>query len=471
MSIKPSGKANTAAALFRLALYVVIVLSPFIVEGLTEVEEVPHMDVDHHHVSPSIVEGPTEGEEMELPALRSLGMGAGLLGFAMLAMQFVLASRIKWVERPFGLDRVMRFHKWTGVTAGILILAHPIGMSAGSGHWHLLTSLALPWPILLGKGALAVLVVLIVLTLYRVALRLEFQTWRVAHDLGATVIIGFGIVHAWIVGDDLEIPAVKALFAGLWAAAAIGLVYVRGVGPFLARRSAYTVSDVRRETHNVWTVEMAPPAGHERYRYQPGQFQFLTIYGSGLKAQEHPFTVSSSPTLEGKVTSTIKESGDFTVTIGRVKAGDRVALGAPFGRFSYALHPEEKDLVFIAGGIGITPLMSMLRHMRDTGWDGRVTLFYANRTEADIAFRQEIAEMEKGGRPSAKVVHILSDADGSWQGEKGRVDDGILRKYVGDVAGKTFYLCGPPPMMKGLRNTLAGMGVPRDCVRWELFSL
>jgi ferredoxin-NADP reductase len=105
---------------------------------------------------------------------------------------------------------------------------------------------------------------------------------------------------------------------------------------------------------------------------------------------------------------TIKESGDFTSTIGRIKPGDLAAVHGPFGRFSHALHPECDDLVFVAAGIGITPLMSMLRYMRDRGERHRVLLVYANRGTADIVFRSELDLIESGGFPALKTIHVLS---------------------------------------------------------------
>lgn len=448
MGAAKTGRANIVAAAWRLGLYGILALSPFIVEGFSEEQEFPE------------------------PIMYSLGKAAALLGFSMLALQFGLSARIKWFERPFGLDRVMRFHKWAGITAGVLVVSHPVNLAIGGAGWEMILSVRSPWQIAIAKVAMAVLIVSGVMSLYRLALRLEFQKWRLIHDASAPVILGLGLVHAWTLGSDLRgMPAEKALFALLAAAAAAGLVYVRIVGPLWRRMRSYEVRSVKQETRNVWTVELAPPTGRKRFDFLPGQFQFLTLYRKGLPVEEHPFTISSSPTLEGAHTSTIKESGDFTVTIGKTKAGDRAAVEGPFGRFSYVLHPEEKDIVFIAGGIGITPLMSMLRHMRDTAWDGDVLLLYANRTEADIAFREELAAMERGGTPRLKVAHVLGDAKEGWQGEKGYIDAEKIKRLCVDACGKAFYLCGPPPMMMKIRGTLRGLGVARRRIHYEFFSL
>jgi ferredoxin-NADP reductase len=157
---------------------------------------------------------------------------------------------------------------------------------------------------------------------------------------------------------------------------------------------------------------------------------------------------------------TIKESGDFTSTIGRIKPGDWVAVHGPFGRFSHVFHPEADDLVFVAAGIGITPFMSMLRYMRDRQDPRRVLLVYANRGVADMVFRSELEQIESGGFPALTTIHILSRPPGDWAGRTGRLDTECLSSLCGGFSGKAFFICCPPIMasalIRGLRNARVG---------------
>ena len=141
-----------------------------------------------------------------------------------------------------------------------------------------------------------------------------------------------------------------------------------------------------------------------------------------------------------------------------------------FGRFSYLLHPEERDLVFLAGGIGITPLMSMLRHMRDMMDTRSVLLLYANRNEDQIVFQKELSEIEAGGRPDLKVMHVLSRPGEAWQGETGHIDREMIVDHCGELEGKVFYVCGPPAMRESVVTGLLELGVPDRAVRLEIFS-
>jgi ferredoxin-NADP reductase len=263
------------------------------------------------------------------------------------------------------------------------------------------------------------------------------------------------------------------LWLGLFAAAMASYAYHKVYVPWQGRRRAYRVAAVRPETHNTWSLVLEPPDGGHRFSFLPGQFHFVSLFrGDRYHGEEHPFTISSSPLAEGSLCSTIKESGDFTGTIATTSAGTPVRVQGPFGRFSYVLHPEETDLVFVAGGIGITPLMSMLRHMRETEADLRVLLLYGNRTEEDIVFRDELAAIAREPSPRLEVVHVLSQPSSAWAGERGHIDrDFILRHCGEDVTRKSFYLCGPPAMMDMVGQALRGLGVPPARLHTERFSL
>jgi len=157
--------------------------------------------------------------------------------------------------------------------------------------------------------------------------------------------------------------------------------------------------------------------------------------------------------------------------MGETRVGDRAAVHGGFGRFSYVLHPEERDLVFIAGGIRITPLMSMIRHMRDTRDTRRVLLLYANKDESGIVFSRELSEIEAGGYPSLRVVHVLGSPPPGWKGEAGFVDREKIQRLCGDkLDDKVFYVCGPPGLINAVLDALKALGVEDYRIRLEIFS-
>jgi predicted ferric reductase len=416
---------------------------------------------------PAAIQGPT-GEN----PLLVMGLMAALAGFAILCLQVLLAARIRRLEKPFGLDLVYRFHRNMGMFALILFLAHPLLLASAGGGAALLVGLKAPWPIWLGRLTLVLLLANVLLSLFQSELRIGFEGWRAVHDIFGPLILALGFVHSLTLGEDLRLPLLKAFWVAIFAGAVILFVYHRMVRPLILRMNPYRVEEVKTEIRGVWSVKLSPPPGSRVFDYLPGQFQFITFYRNrGLPVEEHHWTISSSPAQDGLVASTIKALGDFTSTMGGTRAGDKAAVQGAFGRFSHLLHPEETDLVFAAGGIGITPVMSMLRYMRDAGDLRDVLLLYGNRNEEEIVFNHEIARIEAGGHPRLRVVHVLSSPGEGWKGEKGFVDGEKIRRYChDDLRGKAFYMCGPQGMLDALSASLKGMGVPEGKIRTEIFS-
>ena len=400
------------------------------------------------------------------------GRHLALAGFMILVLQFLIASRIKWIERPFGLDILIRFHKFIAVGALCLLLIHPLLLTRGEAGWQLIFGLDMPWFIWAGRAALILLIGLILISIYQSRIGLSFEKWRLGHNIFAPVILVLIFIHSWFAGSDLQLLSMQVLWVSAFLLGAAVFVYHRMLRPMFLRRHPYSVQEVRREIDDVWSVKMTPPEGRAVYDYLPGQFHFLTFFRDpGLPVEEHHWTISSSPARKDSITSTIKAVGDFTSTMGQTKPGDTVAVHGPFGRFSYMFHPEDRDLVFLAGGIGITPIMAMLRHMRDTKDPRSVILMYANRRKDQIVFRDELDEIAKGKHPDLTLVHVLSRPEDDWSGETGHLNRKKIEKYCGtDLGGKSFYVCGPLKMADALISTLQDMGVPQRKIRREIFS-
>jgi ferredoxin-NADP reductase len=261
---------------------------------------------------------------------------------------------------------------------------------------------------------------------------------------------------------------VGAIATGWLGVVLATVVYRKVVKPAWLRRQAYRVVEVRQETHDTWTVCMAPRQG-EAFAYLPGQFIFLTLHRQGFRSEEHPFTLSSSPARRDAISVTPKAIGDFTSTIKETRPGDLAAIDGPYGRFTY-LDVADRPLLLISGGVGVTPFASYLRHVRDTHAPTNVLLVDANKTSADIVFRTELEEIA-ASCPNVRLVHVLSAAEATWEGPRGYVDEAFLREHVPDIAGRVVFLCGPPPMMRLLRQTLARLGVPPSHIRFEEFRL
>ena len=211
----------------------------------------------------------------------------------------------------------------------------------------------------------------------------------------------------------------------------------------------------------------------EGYQYLAGQWHVVTIPVSPEPLTHH-FTHSSSPTEPFLEFTTRMRGTQFKNALDSLPLGVQVEMEGPFGSFTLATASatatgDRRPLVFITGGIGITPVRSILRWQVDTGSALPEVLLYANSSENAIAFRDELDGMA-ATLPDIRVVHIVSRPSPAWIGRQGHVDAEMLADELGDVASHMYYVSGPPPMVLALRDTLVAHGVDRGSVKTELFE-
>jgi predicted ferric reductase len=397
------------------------------------------------------------------PLLIKAGLVVGLVGISIIALQVMLGSRIRMLDRAFGLDKVMIFHRKMGIVAAVLLLSHPVLIAVGHGSLKLFT-FHTPWQVNLGKAAIFLIITGVLLALYFAKFRIDYNSWRLVHKvmIGA-VILAFA--HCLVIGDAFEIGWIKVwwwvLFVGACGAFLWQNIYVRLFG-----RKTFTVKSVRQETPDTFTFELEP-AKDGVSDYKPGQFMFLKLSRIGRIGEEHPFTISSSPTTQGYIMATIKKSGNYTNSIDRTRAGDSALVQAPFGRFSYRFD-NPPSFLFIAAGVGITPVRSMIANLRDSADKRQAILLYGNKTEGDIIFRSEFEKLPA----NFKVVHILSRPDRNWTGLKGHINADIIKQHAGSILDKAHvYVCGPPAMLQSIIAALGNLGIDDARIHYERFTI
>ena len=394
----------------------------------------------------------------------------GYAGMGMLGVQFVLTARFRRAASPFGIDVVYVFHRWLGVAALALVAAHygvlRIAQPEALGP---LDPAQAPAYMTAGRFALLAFLVLVATSLARRRIRLEYDAWRRLH--AALAVSGFlaALAHIAGAGRYLDDP----LRGSLWLAATLAwlalVVHVRVVRPWRLLREPYRVVAVRHERGGSVTLALEPVRGRA-FAYQPGQFVWLTLRASPFAMREHPFSLSSAPTRPGQLEVTIKPLGDFTRAIQDVAPGELAYVDGPYGAFSIDRHPGAAGAVFIAGGVGIAPIVSMLRALADRGDPRQFWLFYGSARSEDTLFREEIEALR--GRLSLDVVHVLHDPEPSWRGETGYVDAKLLRRHLPDAAPDVeYFICGPPGMIRLAERSLATRGVDPAHVRSEIFDL
>ncbi len=396
--------------------------------------------------------------------LIEFGVGLGLVGFAMMGIQFVTTGRFPWVARNFGTDAKLQFHRETGILAVVFVLAHPLVLFvAQPSYLDYLNPLSnLPRAVFL-SGATVAMVLLVAFALWRVSLGISYEWWRLTHGLFALAIILVGTAHGLQVGHYISGIARQTL----WLAAAgipVGLLfYTRVVRPLRMSRLPWRVIAVRPVGEDVIGLTLEPE-GHPGLAFRAGQYAWLTMGPTPFTLQQHPFSFASSDEHPGLVEFAIKETGDFTRTIRDFKPGTRAYLEGPYGGFTF--DPTAKGAVFVVGGIGITPVLSILRSCRDRR-DGRpLLLINANIQWETIAFREELDMLTTD--LDLKIVHVLETPPDEWDGEAGRIDADFLKRHLSGMRGKDFqyFVCGPTAMLDVVDRALVDQGVPY----WRLVS-
>lgn len=403
---------------------------------------------------------------------RELSVALGFAGLAMMALQFALTARFKVVKAPYGADIVYFFHRQVSLVTFFLVLAHPLLLFIFAPETiRLLNLLEAPWRARAGVTAVLALVAIVGTSLWRKRLKIEYNRWRIWHGLLATLAVALAMVHVVLVGHYIDTPWKQALWIGYGVFWVGLLLYVRVLKPAWLLLRPYVVEKVIEERGSAWTLALRP-LGHQGMKFMPGQFAWLTARSSPFADAEHPFSFSSSAAESGRLAFTIKELGDFTRSIKDLQPGEKVYLDGPFGAFSVDRHPHARGFVFIAGGVGITPMMSMLRTLADRGDRRPLLLIYANKDWEGVIFREEIEALEP--RLDLKVVHVLEDPPQGWQGEQGFVTPAILDRYLPPDRRRDvheIFICGPQPMMDAVEKALVGLGVDLGDFHSERFDL
>jgi predicted ferric reductase len=392
----------------------------------------------------------------------------GYAGLAMMGLQFGLTARFRYVTEPWGEDVIYHFHRQISLIAVGLVVAHPLILFVVRPELlALLNFIQAPWRARFAALSIYSLIALVVMGLWRAKLNIGYETWHLTHIVLAVVAVTAGLLHMVGWSFYLTDPWKRALWIALtifW----IGLlVYVRIVKPLFMLRRPYRVSEVRAERGDTSTLVMQPH-GHPGFRFSPGQFGWLTLWGSPFKITGHPFSFSSSAEVtDGRVEMSIRNLGDFTSGIHKVPVGQRVYLDGPYGAFTIG-NPADMH-VLIAGGVGVTPMMSMIRTLADRGDQRPVILLYGSNDSESITFREELDALKE--RLNLTVVHVLANPSAAWTGERGFITADVFKRHLPPpYADHEYFICGPNVMMDAIERALGEMNVPLSKYHSERYS-
>jgi ferredoxin-NADP reductase len=238
-------------------------------------------------------------------------------------------------------------------------------------------------------------------------------------------------------------------------------------------RGQLRVGTIVTETPSVKTFRLLPSPDRRSmpFTFVPGQF-LNVAFGIGGARMNRSYSISSSPTHPDYVELTVRREPRGAVSRhinDLLRVGDHIEAGGPVGRFTFA-GTEADSIVLIAGGVGVTPMMSITRYLTERAWAGDIFFIYSCRTPTDFMFANELAALQRLN-PKLHVAVTISSAEGTdWRGLRGRISKELLTQTVPDLASRRIHLCGPPPLMDAIKAILTELGVPPDHVRTELFG-
>jgi predicted ferric reductase len=396
----------------------------------------------------------------------NFSVALGFVGLAMMGLEFALVARFKPVASPFGQDALLQFHREIGYVGLAFVLIHV----AISAKWQELTfnnAIAAPALVWFGMAAVLSVIALVVTSVWRRQLRLSYELWHAFHTVLAVVAVGGALAHVYFV-DEYVSTIWKQILWGLMSAAFVSLlVWVRLVKPRSSGGRPWRLERVAAERGQTTTLALTPPDG-AGFRFDPGQFAWFVFGRSPFALTHHPFSFSSSAEQD-EVEIAVKALGDFTSRMHELAPGTTVYVDGPHGVFSMD-QDEGPGFGFIAGGVGVTGLLSMLRTMADRGDVRPALLVYANGDWEGVAFRDEIERLER--RVNLAVVHILERPPSGWIGETGYVTAEMLSRHLPRGYRRfQFFICGPGPMMDAAETALVELGVPAERVHTERFDM
>jgi predicted ferric reductase len=403
-----------------------------------------------------------------------LSVLTGLLALSALVCAAVLPSRLRSLNRAFGIESVIDVHRFLGVVTASLVFAHLACVVAEKpANIALLDLTVAPTRAKAATVATLALVALAVLAVLRSRARLSYELWKWTHVALAATVLGFAALHVWLL-NQLVRDAVIGTMLALFAATLVMVLGHRWVWrPMFDPSTEFMVRDVRRENPTVSTLVLEPRRRADgsavSWAFAPGQFAWIRLDRS-LIAEEHPFTIASSAHSDA-TEFTIRHTGDFTRALRRLPLGATVWVDGPHGAFTNDVETSA-GFVMIAGGVGITPMMSMLRTAAHRLDPRPYRLVVVASAPQDLLFRAELAQLRR--HIDLEVTEVLRRPVEGWSGHTGDIGFELLSAVLGGShhpSDVDYFICGPPTLVTDALSTLDLLGAAPDRIHTEQFDM
>ncbi|MFA5987062.1 MAG: ferric reductase-like transmembrane domain-containing protein [Candidatus Paceibacterota bacterium] len=391
--------------------------------------------------------------------LTSFGQITGLVGISMFAIVMILSGRFKFMENYFGgLNKIYFAHHMLGGLAFILMLFHPLFLA---GKYFLISSTSAALFLLPGSNlsinfgifSLAFLLILLTITFFA---ELPYEIWKTTHKFLGVALFLAGIHGLLIPSDISRFLPLKIYVLSLVGLGIVVYVYRTILGFFLIKKYEYAISGVKDLGQDIIEIEMTPK--NKQLAFLPGQFIFVGFQDEEIGSEIHPFSISSSSANQN-IKIDVKNLGDFTAKLKKLKKGTLVKIEGAFGKF---FSQDNRDEIWVAGGIGVTPFLSMARSREKSGFKNVVHLFYCVQNASEAVFLSELVNISTQN----KNFNVITQ----YSKEQGYITSDRIRNAANGITNKDIFICGPSSMMQSLKTQLLDSGIPNANIHSEEFQ-
>ncbi|MDP2356351.1 MAG: ferredoxin reductase family protein [Beijerinckiaceae bacterium] len=399
--------------------------------------------------------------------------GMGVAAASMLTAQFISSGRIKALSSGVGLDVILGFHRfaasmllWFVALHVLAFVAPTLAQGPARAGQHLLTLLTSP-RMLTGVFAVAGMLAIVVASVKRDAW-MKYEVWRLTHGLGALVVLALTGHHVMTTGTASFAPGLWAFWLIVFGAAGVAFAHIYVGRPLLARRVSWRLDAVTKLTPRLLEVTLTQTRG-PAFSFIAGQFVWLNFRPGFAQPFDNPFSIASGPEELPRMRFLIKAVGDLTRSLPDLPPGADVSVDGPHGDLIVEGRAA-RAILLVAGGVGLAPLIGVLRSLAAQGDKRPIRAIYAAGVKENLVYAEEMRAMES----QLNLVNFFTvdEASPDWTGGVGPIDATLIRRALDgiDRDHTLALICGPTPMMIATADMIAEEGVPLSSIIYERFA-
>lgn len=411
------------------------------------------------------------------------GLYLSVLGtFNIIAMmaffvQFPLSSRIKQMSLFANIDWSVSKHKTAGKWLGIFFFVHPLLIIAPrfnqaftDGITSVIEVIFSP-QILTGLIAWLTMFAWVLMAIFKSKMKVSYEIWRLTHVIGFIIISVLATLHITNVGSHGQFEEqFNALWYVLCTVSVLIVIYNHFFKKLLVKSKPFKLIEVAKVSSRDWQVTIEKNCKDD-FDFEAGQFVWMNTSKSVFSMNEHPFSIASCKNDLPRLSMVIRELGDYTSQLGTLSVGQDVFIDGPYGSMNLADSKKSDAIVFIAGGAGIGPMLSLLKELAFTKERRPVRLIYGNGDYDQMVLQEEIKTLEKEMPDFCQQLVCVEPTD-KEEVSVGVIDKDCINKTLKSIDANncSVYLCGPENMITSVKRNLKSFNISSSNIHYEQLS-